>query len=279
MVATSNEIAKKERKGFFARRFGAAKNQKTEPEVAMGHPPVLEPLPREEAVTSPGINDHFESSPTAQTADAQQRDSTQGDLPDQLDGMPLDDYCAAQNLSTADVWRRLRSGELTGRTEKGRLLIYGPGMNAFRIDGPLSFDALHSPLSGNQFIPPLPEEMGDLPPLPKEEAATQEASPQKAYLALSGDRSSSPELAMLLDHLSIAKEENREILRMTQEAIRKVSDMSDSLVEMKDAVIDAKELEIRLLREQLASQAAQVGKLKQQNEDLEMLTRTLMTNE
>jgi hypothetical protein len=66
---------------------------------------------------------------------------------------------------------------------------------------------------------------------------------------------------------------------MTQESIKKVTELSGALVEMKDAVIDAKEAQILALKEQLAARDTEVRKLKQQTEDLEMLARAVAAPE
>ncbi len=187
------------------------------------------------------------------------------------EGLPLDAYAGRHDLSVDDVWQKIRRGELVGRMQKGRLLIFNPEI----ADQP----------------------MLDLPPLPGEgkalglggasmrSAAAAERSGAD-YLTLSGDRGQTPELALLLDHLSLAKEENREILKLTEQSMQRVCAMSESLVQMKDAVIQAKDaeltalrsqrdLETAQLREQLQARDLEIRRLKQQSEDLEMLARTM----
>jgi hypothetical protein len=298
-VFSTRDSDKKGRKGFFARHFGA----KGVPSMASEAAPLEEDV-RPGATTGPDAGDipaeedgprypqfsprdretvpflepgrldytppHRAAAtpePAAEPSQAGEESTPPASDEDALDGLTLEAYCAAHSLTTAEVWRRLRSGELTGRTEKGRLLIYA--RPAAVADGPLDFRP--SPEAGG--LPPLPG--SDQTPAGDTAATAKPHAAAGGFLALSGDRSSTPELALLLDHLSLAKEENREILRLTQDSIRKVTELSESIVEMKDAMIEAKEEQIQLLRSQLDNQTRQLSQLKQQNEDLEMLARTL----
>ena len=181
------------------------------------------------------------------------------------DGMPIEDFAEKFLLSETEIWRRIRHGELLGRTHKGRLLIYP----ASCIEATLAD------------LPPLP----DRAPTPTRVGATHERSGAE-FLGLSGERSSTPELALLLDHLSLAKEENREILRLTDQSMKRVCEMSDALIQMKDAVIVSKDTELLAVRHQrdteiaslqaqLAAREVEIRRLRQQSEDLEMLARTL----
>lgn len=194
-------------------------------------------------------------------------------------GLTIEDYSKTFSLTEAEIWRRLRRGELVGRSQKGHLIIY-KSLDSAPPESPAD-DLPASPLAGDLVDG---EDLSALPPLPPPSGVDLGASSHRPgataggnFLSLSatGERGSSPELALLLDHLSLAKEENREILRMTQESIRKVSELSDTVVEMKDSVIESKEAQIMALREQLAARDHELRKLRQQNEDLEMLSRAI----
>lgn len=230
------------------------------------------------------------------------------------EGLTIEAYARQVKVSEAEVWRRLRTGDLVGRTEGGRLVIYssptaatvsragaeaggqkfGPDPGEPKDQDLLEFmddtlpEAAAAAAAVEDFATedlsttygqPLPHSASDpdfslLPPLPPS-SNNRAGAESQGYLALSGEKSSSPELALLLDHLSLAKEENREILRMTQESIRKVTQLSEALVEMKDTVIEAKQSEIDVLKAQLQARDQEVKRLQQQNEDLEMLARTM----
>lgn len=158
-------------------------------------------------------------------------------------GEALAEFAQRLGLSESEVWRRLRNGELLARSERGQIMI----------------------LDDNRLEP-----AGSvLPPLPGEALAPPQA------MALTGATAASSEVALLLDHLSLAKEENREILKMTQDAIRRVTELTDSIVTMKNAVIEAKDSQIVALREQLAAREERIAQLLQKQEDLEMLARAL----
>ena len=182
------------------------------------------------------------------------------------DGLPIEAYAAKYLLTEDEVWQRIRRGELFGRTEQGRLLIFSPA---------------HAESTLAE-LPPLPGT-----PLSKSRVgAGSDRGPSADFLALSGERGQTPELALLLDHLSLAKEENREILKLTEQSMKRVCAMSDALVQMKDAVIQAKdaelsalrsqrEVEIASLRDELAASEREIRRLKQHGEDLEMLARSI----
>ena len=128
-----------------------------------------------------------------------------------------------------------------------------------------------------------------LPPVPPAEPALEPslestAKDEERKGALSnwptpagGEGTSQPstELALLIDHLSLSKDENREILRLAQESIRKITELSDTLVAMKDAVIEAKSTQIDSLKELLALRDKEIKTLQKSNEDLEILARTV----
>jgi TolA-binding protein len=85
----------------------------------------------------------------------------------------------------------------------------------------------------------------------------------------------SPELRMLIEHLNMVRQENREILRLSEESIRRITSMSETIVASKENVIAEREEELKRLREQLDQRDRDVVRLQQNIEDLEMLARTL----
>jgi hypothetical protein len=109
-----------------------------------------------------------------------------------------------------------------------------------------------------------------VPPFPGEEAPN-----PPGYLAVAESKAIHPEIALLLDHLSLAKEENREIIKLTQDALTRVSTMTDTMIKMKDQLIGAKDEQLMSMKEILALRDSEIRKLKQEREDLEMLARTL----
>ena len=198
------------------------------------------------------------------------------------DGLPLEDYAREAALSEAEVWKRLRRGDLIGRTQRGRLFVYAREA-AVPPEHPVSAGApsqnsgtFGAWVTDNASRAALGEPAGGtLPPLPAGGDTARQGAAGGGFMALTGERTSSPEMALLLDHLSLAKEENREILRLTQHSIQKVTELTDKIVEMKDTVIEAKDAQILALMQQLDAKEERIKKLAGQNEDLEMLARTL----
>lgn len=190
-------------------------------------------------------------------------------------------YAALTGLSEAEVWRRLQNGDLTGRHLDGQIIIEAG--NSPRDIESLDFGSLPPPPLDGDFAPLSPPRSGAAAterPLSADFVVDEDSSAPAEVVAPADARAMSPvspppEMALLLDHLSLAKEENREILRLTQESIRKITSMSDALIEMKDALLDAKDVELAALRQQLAARDQDLTLLKQKHEDLEMLARSL----
>lgn len=184
----------------------------------------------------------------------QDRQETKGAFQDptpdvEFVGEELQRFAAARGLDEQDVWTRIRNGELIGRSFGGKLYINEPNEM-----GELS--------AAVDELPPLPEE-ADL----ADEQHLVPSVPQ------------STEMALLLDHLSIAKEENREILRLSQDSISRVTHMADTIVAMKDDLLKAKDEQIDGLREKVKSREVEIARLKQELEDLKMLAMTLSQHE
>ena len=89
------------------------------------------------------------------------------------------------------------------------------------------------------------------------------------------DHSRNHEVALLLDHLSLAKEENREILRLTQDSMGRLTQMTDAMLQMKDDVISAREAQLTDMRERLDAQTHELRRALREKEDLETLSRAL----
>lgn len=155
-------------------------------------------------------------------------------------GEELHDFATARGLTEQDVWARIRNGDLIGRSFGGKLYVHEP----------------HG-VEGMDALPPLPMDED-------EEDRTLVASVPQAT-----------EVALLLDHLSLSKEENREILRLSQDSIARVTQMADTIVAMKDELLKARDEQIDGLRDKLKSREGEISRLKQELEDMKMLAATL----
>lgn len=155
----------------------------------------------------------------------------------------------------------------------------------------LTYEHIDKPSQKSGVAPTTPglAKKSTLPPVPQVEPASEPSmesttKDEERKGALSnwptpteGEGTSQPstELALLIDHLSLSKDENKEILRLAQESIRKITELSDTLVAMKDAVIEAKSTQIDSLKELLALRDKEIKTLQKSNEDLEILARTV----
>lgn len=224
-----------------------------------------------------------------------------------MGGVTIQEFSRSQKIPEPEAWRMLRRGELVGRTHEGRLYVFTNVQDASsepigddltsRINELIDEDPTTTEEEALSAAPSETlEEVGqpeqraqpaasdtatsDLPPLPgPDDSKSSGAAMSAGVLPVPSERITNTEIALLLDHLSLAKEENREILKMTQESIRKVTELTDTIVEMKDSVIDAKEAQIMFLKDQLDNKEKEIRKLLQQKEDLEILAQTIMTHQ
>ena len=145
----------------------------------------------------------------------------------------------------------------------------GKGSSQVVMGGPV--------LAKKSTLPPVPPSYGAAVDRKTSETSDETPShwPLSSGAGAGAPVSSSTELALLIDHLSLSKDENREILRLAQESIRKITELSDTLVAMKDAVIEAKTTQIESLKELLALRDKEIKTLQKSNEDLEILARTV----
>lgn len=207
-----------------------------------------------------------------------------------LDGVEISEYARANALTEAQVWQRVRRGELAGRLVAGRYLLYTdlprPSVSAperqgasassvFAAMDPMigrsGLDGLLDGVEGHQvFQPAAPVSMAF-----RDVAHPEVLGPETENLPSTGKPVHSPDLALLIEHLNLARQENREIIRLSEESIRRVTAMSETIVAAKESQIADRDDEIRRLQEQLDDRDRNVVRLQQEVEDLEMLARSL----
>jgi hypothetical protein len=182
---------------------------------------------------------------------------------DDIDGMELSKAARHLGVSIDEIWRRVRNGKLVARTDRGQVMVYTDASTVVTMEG--------------------------LPPLPNSTARewTKSASnsddsklvdTEYNQISVLSERVSSSdrqEVALLIDHLSLAKEENREILRLTHESMSRLSEMTDKMLDMKDSIISSKDEQMQILKQRLAEQTEQLRQVLREKEDLETLTEAL----
>jgi hypothetical protein len=186
-----------------------------------------------------------------------------------IDGLELSAAARILGISIDDIWRQVRNGKLIARTERGQVLVYTDSASIASVDG--------------------------LPPLPKQKSIEQVAHDAQVagdvtvehhHVATNRDNyyptplgqttpSDRQEIALLIDHLSLAKEENREILRLTNESMSRLSELTDKMIEMKDSIIESKDEQMQILKQRLTEQTQELRQALKAKEDLETLTQAL----
>lgn len=176
-----------------------------------------------------------------------------------IDGLELSEAARILGASVDEVWRRIRNGKLIARTMRGKVLVYTD------MTGFLAEEGLPPPP-----VMPASTGAGEVTPVDYRTAGVSVIYDDRS-------RSQSQELALLIDHLSLAKDENREILKLTQDSMNRLTQMTDAIIEMKDSLIATKEEQVKNLQHSLSNQAQELLKILKEKEDLETLTQTLLS--
>ncbi|MEI8026092.1 MAG: hypothetical protein WCI18_07070 [Pseudomonadota bacterium] len=158
--------------------------------------------------------------------------------------LTLEQYCISTKRAPFDVWEEIRAGKLEAREFGGEVYILTPQV---RVEGAA-----------------LDHE--ELPSLWAQGAN---------HLSLTGASVQNPEMALLIDHLSLAKEENREILKFAQQSLAQAREITSQIVSSKDELLKLRDEKIQLLEEKLARSHETLKKLSQEKEDIEMLAMEL----
>ncbi|MBP9706016.1 MAG: hypothetical protein KBD78_00125 [Oligoflexales bacterium] len=201
--------------------------------------------------------------------------------------LEINQFVTKFQIKKSDIWQLIRHGELAARIAEGQVYVFGDlpqdypvifSNESLEIESNLSA-ANQSPIYQNldpqikisekirSFFPTNDHD----PEITGPESLSAEIEPKN--LASSSDRGS--EISLLLDHLSLAKEENLEILRLTQSAIERVTRMSEQVLSLKEDALALEKERNKLLQMKLDEQFALTQKLKQEKEDLEMLADSL----
>jgi hypothetical protein len=182
---------------------------------------------------------------------------------DDIDGMELSKAARHLGVSIDEIWRRVRNGKLVARTDRGQVMVYTDASTVVTMEG----------------LPPLPN--SNAPEWTKSASNSDDSKSvdteynQISVLSERVSSSDRQEVALLIDHLSLAKEENREILRLTHESMSRLSEMTDKMLDMKDSIISSKDEQMQILKQRLAEQTEQLRQVLREKEDLETLTEAL----
>ncbi len=163
--------------------------------------------------------------------------------------LTLENYASFLDLSEEAVWLMVRSGTLYSRYKGDELYV-----SQSPIPVEASTEKTHS--------------FSQSPVIENTQRLVRE-------LVIKDKPKGSDEMALLIDHLSLAKEENREILELTRQSMAQMNEMTKKIVDMKDKLLDSQDGKISLLEEKLENESKQIKALRQTVEDLEILAATL----
>lgn len=187
----------------------------------------------------------------------------------EIDGLDLETAADRLGIGIDDLWRRIRNGQLMARSLRGKVYIYSS------LSHPDQSPAIRD-VHGASALPPISmisEQNTAQIVLTRLQESLPENSLNNSIAVVNHD------ISVLVDHLNLAKEENREIIRLTQDSMSRLTEMTDAMIQMKDEVITAREQQVEMLNERLRNQADQLRAALKEKENLETLTRALMTPE
>lgn len=180
-----------------------------------------------------------------------------------IDGLDLETAAQTLGIAVDDLWRRIRNGQIMARSERGKVYVYT--QNSAKAQAKAAT-----------------VEKEDLPPPPGPEVETPSqvilTQMQESLVNEAVGTSltvANREIALLIDHLSLAKDENREIIRFTRESMSRLTEMTDTMLQMKDEVIAAREQQVEMLHERIKTQTEELRAALREKENLETLTRNL----
>lgn len=185
-----------------------------------------------------------------------------------FDGMTIDQASIAMDIGIDELWSKVKSGQLLARTLAGEVRIYS------------SIEKSNDDIAklANLPAPPLKEiqsteiQSSEVQFDPTVIVATMTHSNEDHH---GSQNSSKGELAAIVHHLNLAKEENREILKLTSESMSRLTQMTDAVINMKDELIIAREAQLQELQSELKAQDEQIRNLLREKENLETLAQNL----
>jgi hypothetical protein len=196
-----------------------------------------------------------------------------------IDGLELAEAARVLGISSDEVWRRIRNGILLARTVRGKVLVYTDLKGFENRERTPNTPSIQTESTQKLTATPQAQSMADsLPQIPfSHPSETYHVATDSLFMVPHDEAASRghQEIVLLIDHLSLAKEENREILRLTQDAMARLTHMTDAMLEMKDSVISSKEEQMAILKLRLSEQSAELIRTLKEKEDLLTLTEAL----
>ncbi len=185
----------------------------------------------------------------------------------EIDGMEINEAAHALGVGVDDIWRRIRNGQVIARTNLGRVFVYS---DAEKYRTAVDFIQLES-------LPPLPKfDSEEL--LIESDLTVTEIYPTERSIAEVSIESARFDLSAIVQHLNLAKEENREIIKFTNDSMSRLTQMTDELLKMKDEVIHAREEQVADLSQQVEQSSAELRRLVKENENLATIAKFLDQN-
>lgn len=187
--------------------------------------------------------------------------------------LTIEEYSKVHAVSATQIWADIKAGKLIAKEVNGKIIIFNskPNYENSSTEGRKVKGASFNELSasrqrtentrGGATSYVAQERPGKLPKLPS--------------LPIPSRGSRQAEISLLLDHLSIAKEENQEILKLAQKSLAQVKDVTNQIIASKDEVIAAKEEKIKALEQRLALADEKLVKVQRELEDEQILTKIL----
>jgi hypothetical protein len=187
--------------------------------------------------------------------------------------MTIDQASIAMDIGIDELWSKVKSGQLLARTLAGEVRIYS------------SIEKSNDDIAKIANLPKPPLKKIQSKKIQSKEILSPEIQFDPTVIVATmthsnedhhaSSNSSKGELAAIVHHLNLAKEENREILKLTSESMSRLTQMTDAVINMKDELIVAREAQLQELQSELKAQDEQIRNLLREKENLETLAQNL----
>lgn len=199
-------------------------------------------------------------------------------------GLDINEYSNKYNISPQQVWKDIKTGKLVARSERGKIFVYGNSIPEYNNDTNIiqtnNHVNTHNNVQNFMYTSENDIQRLNLPPLNNlftdfnTSITTQTNSKNNNTMSLP--------IKIFTEHLNLAKDQQKNLIQLTQNYINTLTQMTEKIISLKDQHINEQSQKINLQQkenEQLQSTITQLEKensiLKQKIEDLEILTKMI----
>ncbi|MBF0442878.1 MAG: hypothetical protein HQK54_13310 [Oligoflexales bacterium] len=207
---------------------------------------------------------------------AKKVDNQMGNEMEENDCIDIESYAASTKKSRKEIWNQIKTGEIPGKCILGKIFIYpkGEGTNqeqyVFHNDPHINPFTI-APLRTNDI-----NQKKDIADISLNETEANKINRAENNIHKNEETQKTSEMALLIDLLSLSKEENKELMRITSESITSIDEATKKAMSAKDDLLKSKDLQIENFKNIIVQNEKTISKLNQEIEDLNILNKILL---